>query len=182
MIFSLSRLLWRILMVLVFRDFPASPCKPRGICSAIRSGGASPFWGSATKQKCCPLIRVTAVTGIVRPRLAAPDDPGPYELLHAQRRRCFVQPALHEHGLRRVVHAGATKVIGLVATILPSASSSCTGSPTRRSGERSSGTWIYGLERVGLLSIVVITVEVVTRSPTRIVMSPTTPACGAFTR
>ena len=75
---------------------------------------------------------------------------------------------------------GATNVMGLVTSTLPSASSSCTGSPTLRSTDRSSGTWMAA-SSPSFESIVVITVCDVTRSPWRIGISPIMPACVAVT-
>jgi hypothetical protein len=76
---------------------------------------------------------------------------------------------------------GATNVITLVATTLPSLSRSCTGRPTRACVDRLRGTWMYTSSPC-FSSIVVITVWFVTRSPSRTGMSPTTPDCGAVTR
>ena len=90
----------------------------------------------------------------------APDDPGARELLHAERRRRLPQRALHQHGLRRFVHARRDERDRVGGRDLPRRLSSiCTGRPSRRSGERSSGTWMSA-SSAELSSIVVITVEV----------------------
>jgi hypothetical protein len=68
-----------------------------------------------------------------------------------------------------------------VAVTAPEASSNSIGNPVLRLIERSSGTLTCASSSCGW-SIVVTSVAGVTRSPTRIGMSPTMPAVGAVTR
>ena len=85
-----------------------------------------------------------ATTGTVRPGVDAPDDRARARTAATRDRRRHVAAAALFTSTVCVASStrGATNVIGLVATTLPSASRICTGSPTRRSGARSSGTWM----------------------------------------
>src|SRR6476646_3032852 len=124
------------------------------------------FVFSTTKQKYLPLIRLTAVIGTVTPSVER----------HTIRDRtnCWVRTDGGTSLSRLLINTvwvesstrGATNVTGFVASTLPSASRICTGSPRRRSGERSIGTWMYASSPL-LSSIVVITEDLITRSPER---------------
>ena len=71
--------------------------------------------GSATKQKYWPLMRVTAVTGIVSARHRAPDDARSDELLDAHgRRRLREERSSRAPSASSGRRAATTNVIGLV--------------------------------------------------------------------
>ena len=133
------------------------------------------------KQKYCPLTRLTAVTGTVTPgtdRQTTRILTNCCSLMFAgtSRSSAFASTVCVAGSAR-----GETNEIGLRATGLPSLSRISVARPTLSSGARSTGTWIYA-SRPAFSSMVVMTVEVVTRSPSRIAMSPTMPVVGAVTR